>query len=464
MLALQSRWKINNNKLTYYGLRNKKHMFNNVFKLNKKELEIVKSLPKELDEKEKTVIKKLIDDEVIVDSSKIRIIPKSLDDATFCKDCSMNDYVVPGVEFDENGLCPICQTKEIQSKLKGVTPIKNTFPVSKKSRFDVAVFYTGGKDSTYLLHYLSNVLKLRVLALTWEIPYMSDSARKSIDNAKKKLKTVEFITRYVANDVLKAFYNNLYKLSENSCACPSLAYVLFYPELAINKVPYFVVGNEPAQVAGLYYNHIAPLFAYKFATNKFLNFMINLGRIITLHPPFKSGQLQTILTMKQLAKGPTKIQSMTKYNTDLVSNVCKAIKTIPLLTKPLKRAIRSSSWSGNIPRFVQVDFNEIAGGDYNWKEIKDLIVNECGWVAPLDTDKGLHTSCKIEKCKEFSQYNRFYYMKSTMIPFSAIEMAIASQSKCLTKEEAITEIKNSLGFSLDEIPECEIMKEYFLKK
>ena len=56
MLALQSRWKINNNKLTYYGLRNKKNMFNNVFKLNKKELEIVKSLPKELDEKEKTVI------------------------------------------------------------------------------------------------------------------------------------------------------------------------------------------------------------------------------------------------------------------------------------------------------------------------------------------------------------------------------------------------------------------------
>ena len=55
-------------------------------------------------------------------------------------------------------------------------------------------------------------------------------------------------------------------------------------------------------------------------------------------------------------------------------------------------------------------------------------------------------------------------MKSAMIPFSAIEMAIASQSKCLTKEEAITEIKNSLGFSLDEIPECEIMKEYFLKK
>ena len=54
-------------------------------------------------------------------------------------------------------------------------------------------------------------------------------------------------------------------------------------------------------------------------------------------------------------------------------------------------------------------------------------------------------------------------MKSRMIPFSAIEMALASQSKCLTKDEAIAEIKKSLGFSLTELPECAIMKEYFKK-
>lgn len=462
MESLQSRWKLNGNILTYYGLRNKKNLFNNTYKLNKNELEIIKLLPKDLNDNEKRIVNKLINNEIIVDINKVRKIPTSLDEATFCKNCSMNDYITPGVEFDENGLCPICQTKDIHDQLKGVNPILNEFKKSKKSRFDVAVFYTGGKDSTYLLYYLSKVLKLRVLALTWEIPYMSDSARKSIENAKKKLETVEFITRYVSNDVLKQFYNELYKLNENSCACPSLAYILFYPELVINKVPYFVVGNEPAQIAGLYYNHMAPLFAYKFAKNKFLNTLINIGRIITLHPPFRSGQLQTILTMKQLANGPSKLQSLTKYKNELLNNVCKSIKSIPLLNKPLKRAIRSSSWSGNIPRFVQVDFNQIAGGEYNWKDVKDTIIDECGWVPPELTDKGLHTSCKIEKCKEYSQYNRFYYMRATMIPFSAIEMAIASQNKCLTKDEAIAEIKNSLGFSLEEIPECKIMKEYFL--
>lgn len=98
-----------------------------------------------------------------------------------------------------------------------------TFPKSKKSRFDIAVFYTGGKDSTYLLYYLSKVLKLRVLALTWEIPYMSPCAKESIENAKQKLDFVEFISRRVSNLVLRKIYRELYALSRNTCACPSLA-------------------------------------------------------------------------------------------------------------------------------------------------------------------------------------------------------------------------------------------------
>lgn len=47
-----------------------------------------------------------------------------------------------------------------------------------------------------------------------------------------------------------------------------------------------------------------------------------------------------------------------------------------------------------------------------------------------------------------------------MIPFSALEIAIASRNKNLSRKEALAELKTSLGFSLDEIPECYIMKEY----
>lgn len=460
MYYLQNRWKLDNGRLRYYGLRKMPDTFKNVVKLTREQAGIIKKLPCELYDAEIKKIQKLIGNQVVIKSDDLRITPKSLKEARFCKTCIANDFIITGLEFDENGQCPMCATANETKSLKSVVPIKNTFERSKKSRFDVAVFYTGGKDSTYLLYYLSKVLNLKVLAMTWELPFMSESARQSIEGAKKSLDNVEFIMRKVADDDLKKIYRRLYSTAGNTCACPSLAYILFYPELVANKVPYFVAGNEPAQILGLYYNHLAPRIAYTFGNNKFLNALINIGRIITLRPPLKRGQFHTLATMKQLAYGDSIIKKLAGYSNPLVSNVVDAIHGVSTIVKPLKRAIRTSSLSGNIPAFVQVDFNEICGGHYDWQQIKEVIISQCGWVPPQATDKGLHTSCNIEKCKEYSQFIRFYNMQSSMIPFSALEISLATRDKAITREEAIAELNSALGFSLEELPECEIMKEY----
>lgn len=459
MYYLQNRWQLEGKTLKYYGLRNKQNLFKNTVKLNKKQIAVIKRLPCKLNDTEFKSFAKLLGEQV-VEERDLKTTPKSLDEATFCVDCAANDFIIPGLEFDEYGRCPMCQTKQETIKLKSIVPLMNKFPRAKKSRFDVALFYTGGKDSTYLLYYLSKVLGLKVLALTWEIPYISDSAKQSIEGAKQMLPNVEFVARKIADDDLKTIYRHLYRIAGNTCACPSLAYALFYPELVACRVPYFVVGNETSQIVGLYYNHMAPEFAYSFANNKFLNFVINLGRMITLRPPLKKGQFHTLATMKQIAYGDNPIKNAAGYKNTLVSNVVEAIHKVPRIVKPLKTAIRKSSWSGNIPRFVQVDFDEICGGKYDWKKIKDTLVNECGWVAPDIADKGLHTSCKIEKCKEYSQFKRFYNMQSDMIPFSALEISLASRDGNVTREAAIEEIKTALGFTLDEPCECEIMRGY----
>lgn len=459
MYYLQNRWKAEKKGIRYYGLRNKEQMFRNFVKLSGKQSAIVQKLPCELSERELKTVSKLLGVQ-IVESSQLKRVPTSLDEATFCANCAANDYIIPGLEFDEHGLCPLCQTKAETANLKSITPIKNTFPHARKSRFDVAVFYTGGKDSTYLLYYLAKVLGLRVLALTWEIPFMSDCARASIENAKLHLPSAEFVTRKVADNDLKKIYSKLYELADNTCACPSLAYALFYPELVETRVPYFVVGNESAQIVGLYYNHMAPKFAYSFWSNKLLNGLINVGRLLTLRPPLKSGQFHTLATMKQLAYGDSPIKKMSGYTNALVSNVVTAIKQVPHIVKPLKRAIRRSSWSGSIPRFVQVDFDEICGGKYDWRQVKATIVKECGWVAPDNAVKGLHTSCKIEKCKEHSQFRRFYHMQSDMIPFSSLEIALASRDGNATREAALEEMRTTLGLTLEDLPECAVMKEY----
>ncbi len=456
---LQNRWKLEDNKLYYYGMRNRDDLFKNSVSLNKKQADIISTLPKALDEKELKTLSSFMGVQIVA-KEDLKITPSSIDEAVFCKTCSANDFIIPGLEFDENGQCPMCQTQKETQSLKSILPMLDDIPVSTKSRFDVAVFYTGGKDSTFLLYQLAKVRKLRVLALTWEIPFMSDSAKRSIDNAKKHFDNVEFISRSVSSDDLKKIYKKLYSTSGNLCACPSLAYLLFYPELVANRVPYFVAGNEPVQMLGLYYNHMAPKIAYRFHNIKSLNFLVNLGRVLTLRPPLKKGQLHTLLTMKQLAFGDNPLKKLSGYTNPLVSNVVEAIKEVPSMLLPLKKAVRVSSRKGTIPGFVHLDFDKLCGGKYDWNKVKDVLVNECGWVPPDDRNKALHTSCKIEKCKDHSQFIRFYNCESRMIPFSAIEISLASRNCGKTREELLYEMKNLLGFTLEAPKECLIMKEY----
>ena len=459
IFALQSRWKVERGCLKYYGLRVNPNMFKNTVRVTRAQQRIIARLPAELSDREMQTLKRLIGVQIVPAENK-RVVPKTLADAQFCKGCVANDFMIPGIEFDEDGMCPMCQTKQQTKGLRSLVPIVNTFPRAKRSRFDVAVFYTGGKDSTYLLYELAKKQGLRVLALTWEIPFMSESARKSIEGAKRSLASVEFITRKISDEDLRAVYRELYTRSGNVCACPSLAYVLFYPELVANNVPYFVVGNEPAQILGLYYNHMAPRMAYSFAGNRLLHGLINVGRVLTLHPPLKKGQFHTLATMCQLAHGTNPLLRLSPYRNPLVENVVASIHKLPALVKPLRRALRASSWSGHIPAFVQVDLDGICGGRYDWRNIVGVIERECGWVAPGSTQKGLHTSCCIEKCKEYTQFSRFYNMQSDMIPFSALEIALASRDGNVTREAAQAELEREIGFALREIPECTIMKEY----
>ena len=458
--CLQSRWQLERSRLIYYGLRAKGgRLLKNEIRVSARRAAILSTLPRPLNDAEKKTLGELLGD-AVVELSQQSQTPASLQEARFCTTCAANDFIIPGLTFDADGICPLCATAKDTDELCSVLPVKNHFPRASKSRFDVALFYTGGKDSTFLLYYLAKCLSLRVLAMTWEIPFLSESAKQSIENAKKHFSNVEFISRTVNAQELSAVYRALYQRTGNCCACPSLAYVLFYPEMVANRVPYFVAGNEPVQMLGLYYNRMAPKFAYRFAKNKPLNLLLNVGRALTLRPPLRSGQVHTLMTMKQLAYGDHPVKKMIGYRNELVENVVAALHTRPLLLHPLKKAIRLSSRTGNIPAFVHVDLDVAAGGCYDWRKIRSTIVRECGWVAPDGEEKGLHTSCKIEKCKEYSQFLRFYHMESRMIPFSALEISLASRKNNLSREQAIREMQTSLGFSLTEPAECAFMKDF----
>ena len=150
MYYFQNRWKLTNGKLIYYGVRCGDKLNKNVIKLNGKQQKLLASLPCELSTKQLKVLREVVENRAIAEEMPA-VTPKSLKEAKFCVNCSANDFIIPGLEFDESGLFSMFESAEKTASLKSGVPIMNEFPRSKKSRFDVAVFYTGGKYSTYII-------------------------------------------------------------------------------------------------------------------------------------------------------------------------------------------------------------------------------------------------------------------------------------------------------------------------
>jgi hypothetical protein len=520
--VLQSRWKLERYTLKYYGLRNYPHTLERIIKLTKQDVEFIKAINSlnsahsidlnknthNIDLNENTndivsvnnikstyrfgsdnksdnklvslqellhhyrltnAIKKLFAEGIVVDISELRKIPDTLDTAQYCTRCVANDFIIPGLEFDNSGKCALCQADEYilrdlsTSNLiitrEDLLSIKNESAYrskKNKSRFDVAIMYTGGKDSSYLLYYLAKVCNLRVLACTWTIPFMSPNARANIQAAKERLTNVEFVERNILPDQLSTMYKASMELQGNTCLCPSLAYIIFYPLLISERVPYVISGVEGAQNRNMVVNGFIPLNIYKASKSRTLHNLINLLRIIMLKSPYKEGQLATVTYLKQLAHSNDFINKLLrrvfKYRNEMVEHLCTVFNSVPEVLSPLAEALGKNDRAGNIPILANIDFNSISpGGIYDWDTIKRLLNKELGWQGTEQTgnDKGLHTSCIVEEGKDFSQFIRFRNMESMIIPFSAVELSTAVKSGNLSREQALNELKRMPGFSLE---------------
>src|SRR5690554_3866549 len=85
-----------------------------------------------------------------------------------CKKCILpKNY--SGISFDTNGICSYCNNyKNIEylGEIKLKTDITNILKYSNnQSEYDCIVAFSGGRDSTYLLWYVVNILKLKPLAV-----------------------------------------------------------------------------------------------------------------------------------------------------------------------------------------------------------------------------------------------------------------------------------------------------------
>jgi glucosamine--fructose-6-phosphate aminotransferase (isomerizing) len=139
--------------------------------------------------------------ELILDPAKIAVNPKAATESSLlefnigrikalqrCSKCLLPE-TFPFIEYDESGVCNYCNNYTLKNQPK---PIEELFDLVKPYRRsdgspDCIVPYSGGRDSTYTLHVVRNVLKLNPIAFTYDWGMVTDLARRNIARVCGKL-------------------------------------------------------------------------------------------------------------------------------------------------------------------------------------------------------------------------------------------------------------------------------------
>lgn len=114
-----------------------------------------------------------------------------------CSRCILPE-TFPGISFNDEGLCSHCrqfkgkEAKLSEDKLKYEQKfhdlIAQTRDQAKAHRcYDVLMAYSGGKDSTYTMGLLKNKYHLRVLAVSFDNGFISETAISNIKNVTAAL-------------------------------------------------------------------------------------------------------------------------------------------------------------------------------------------------------------------------------------------------------------------------------------
>jgi hypothetical protein len=114
-------------------------------------------------------------------------------DTRTCIRCVLPD-TFPGVTFDQNGLCNHCvrssaavEEKHAQDQKLYEQKFRDLLAETHGGAYDVLVAFSGGKDSTYTLSLLKNKYRARVLALSVDNGFVSETALRNIRTVTDRL-------------------------------------------------------------------------------------------------------------------------------------------------------------------------------------------------------------------------------------------------------------------------------------
>ena len=443
--ALQYRWQVRKDKeqhvLVFYGLRNPPDNTRSVLAIDGRIAGDLAALDgrRALGDLPETLTAhpdflRLVREGVIVEERDL-CRPVTPDNRQQCVCCVNDNYLLPGLEFNRDGVCAFCQCYE-RAQRAGVFAGPRNFITEEelleasknntRSRFDVMVLCTGGKDSTYLLWLLAKKLKLRVLAAAWNMPYTHETCRQNLRRAVDLLPNVELIERTLPWDRVRQAMQAQFASVGVPCLCPTVAHVLFFPLAVEEGIPYIMQGVEEVQLAVATY---------------VMNELKSGGGAVPLAERSQREMTLDFFSMVSAPPDPPNPHAM-------ASEYLLYQRSIRQHLDPLYRQLDQTLAAARrdptlpVPERRRLRTNEAYG---TWQEVGELIRREMAWQMPPDHRGMLHTSCRIESVKDYCQLQRFQNMRTTFFPQSIIEVSAGVFFGLISREQGLAELGH-LGY------------------
>lgn len=173
-----------------------------------------------------------------------------------CKLCNLPENYT-NIWFDDEGVCCYCIQKYDKVEYPGFEALKEKINnilsnYDSNRKYDCVVGCSGGRDSSYLLYYAKEVLKLNVLAVSLEHDFMPPQTKQNIITLCNKLGVdLKFITNnYLNKSSRKCVKHWAHKPDIAMCAtfCSGCRYGIkkIIPSFARkNNIPILLVGDTP---------------------------------------------------------------------------------------------------------------------------------------------------------------------------------------------------------------------------
>jgi len=170
----------------------------------------------------------------------------------YCIRCCMPE-TSEGITFDKMGMCRGCQSSEHKMHInwverkKELEGILEYYKDKSGDNYDCIVPISGGKDSVFQLHVLTKVYNMKVLALTFNHNWYSETGKYNLWNALEKMNIDHIMFTPNRSLVKRLVKKSLYKIGDVCWHCHA-GIPAFTLQIAVKfSIPLIVWGESAAE-------------------------------------------------------------------------------------------------------------------------------------------------------------------------------------------------------------------------